>query len=134
MPVTVAFESAYKKLNPTQKKAVDTIEGPVLVMAGPGTGKTQVLTVRIANILKETDADPGSILALTFTEAAAKEMKERLVQLIGKDGYHVKIGTFHAFCADIISENPERFSRTRGLQNASELEKIQVFKEILEKN
>ena len=103
-------------------------------MAGPGTGKTQVLTVRIANILKETDADPGSILALTFTEAAAKEMKERLVQLIGKDGYHVKIGTFHAFCADIISENPERFSRTRGLQNASELEKIQVFKEILEKN
>ena len=134
MPVTVAFESAYQKLNPTQKKAVDSIEGPVLVMAGPGTGKTQVLTVRIANILKETDTDPGSILALTFTEAAAKEMKERLVRLIGKDGYRVKIGTFHAFCSDIISENPERFSRTRGLQNASELEKIQVFKEILENN
>jgi len=132
--VATSFEIEYQKLNPEQKKAVDTIEGPVLVMAGPGTGKTQVLTVRISNILKETDADPGSILALTFTEAAAKEMKERLVQLIGKDGYHVKIGTFHAFCADIISENPERFSRTRGLQNASELEKIQVFKEILEKN
>lgn len=134
MPVTVAFETAYQKLNPTQKQAVDSIEGPVLVMAGPGTGKTQVLTVRIANILKETDTDPGSILALTFTEAAAKEMKERLVRLIGKDGYYVKIGTFHAFCSDIISENPERFNRTRGLQNASELEKIQIIKEILENN
>ena len=134
MPVTVAFETAYQKLNPTQKQAVDSIEGPVLVMAGPGTGKTQVLTVRIANILKETDTDPDSILALTFTEAAAKEMKERLVKLIGKDGYYVKIGTFHAFCSDIISENPERFNRTRGLQNASELEKVQVIKEILENN
>lgn len=134
MPVTVAFETAYQKLNPTQKQAVDSIEGPVLVMAGPGTGKTQVLTVRIANILKETDTDPGSILALTFTDAAAKEMKERLVRLIGKDGYYVKIGTFHAFCSDIISENPERFARPAGMQNVTELERVNIISEVLEKN
>ncbi|EKD52603.1 MAG: hypothetical protein ACD_61C00295G0004, partial [uncultured bacterium] len=106
MPVTAAYESAYAKLNPTQKLAVDSIEGLVLVLAGPGTGKTQVLTVRIANILKETDTDPSSILALTYTDAAAREMKERLISLIGQDGYYVKIGTFHALCNEIISDNP----------------------------
>ena len=131
---TPSFDLAYKKLNPAQRQAVDNIEGPTLVLAGPGTGKTQVLTVRIANILKETDTDPGSILALTFTEAAAKEMKQRLISLIGKDGYYVKIGTYHALCNEIISDNPERFSRPAGLQTATDLEKIQIIKDILENN
>src|SRR3989339_1934922 len=134
MPVTVAFESAYKKLNPTQKLAVDSIEGPVLVLAGPGTGKTQVLTVRIANVLKETDTDPSSILALTYTDAAAREMKERLIGLIGQDGYYVKIGTFHALCNEIISDNPDRFARPAGMQNVTELERVNIISEILEKN
>ena len=134
MPVTVAFESAYKKLNPTQKLAVDSIEGPVLVLAGPGTGKTQVLTVRIANVLKETDTDPSSILALTYTDAAAREMKERLIDLIGQDGYYVKIGTFHALCNEIISDNPDRFARPAGMQNVTELERVNIISEILEKN
>ena len=133
MPKTTPqFDEAYQKLNESQKKAVDTIDGPVLVLAGPGTGKTQVLTVRIANFLKETDTDPSSILALTYTDAAAKEMKERLVKLIGKDGYYIKVGTYHAFCADVIAENPERFSKPSGLATATELEKIQIIKEILE--
>lgn len=134
MPKTTAdYESAYAKLNVTQKQAVDAIEGPVLVLAGPGTGKTQVLTTRIANILKQTDAEPGSILALTFTDAATKEMRERLIKLIGEDAYYVKVCTFHGFCNDIIAENPERFSRPAGMQNITELEKIQVIQEILEK-
>lgn len=120
---TVDFESTYAKLNEPQKRAVDTIEGPVLVLAGPGTGKTQVLTARIANILKQTDAAPSSILALTFTEAATKEMRERLIKLIGEDGYYVKVCTFHGFCSDIISENPDRFSRPAGMQNITDLEK-----------
>ncbi len=126
------FDIAYSKLNENQKLAVDTIEGPVLVMAGPGTGKTQVLTTRIANILKETDTDPSSILALTFTEAATREMRQRLIKLIGKDGYFVQVITFHGFCADVIASNPDRFSKPAGMQNITDLEKIQVIKEILE--
>jgi len=134
MPKTTPeFNEAYKKLNEAQKKAVDTIEGPVLVLAGPGTGKTQVLTTRIANILKETDTAPESILALTYTDAATREMRDRLIGLIGKDGYYVKVATYHAFCADIIAENPERFSKPSGLATATELEKIQIIKEILER-
>ncbi len=131
---TTSFESAYKNLNPSQKQAVDNISGPVLVLAGPGTGKTQVLTLRIANILHETDTDPSSILALTFTEAAAKEMKERLISLIGKDGYYVKIGTYHALCNEIITDNPDRFSRPAGMQTATDLDKVQIIKDILEQN
>ncbi len=129
---TKEFDLAYKKLNTNQRQAVDTIEGPVLVLAGPGTGKTQVLTTRIANILKQTDTDPSSILALTFTEAATREMRQRLIKLIGKDGYFVQVTTFHGFCNDIISQNPERFSRPAGMKNVTDLEKIQIIKEILE--
>src|SRR5687768_9598413 len=117
MPQTTPeFTRAYTSLNQEQKRAVDTIDGPVLVLAGPGTGKTQVLTTRIANILKETDTDPSSILALTFTEAATREMRQRLIKLIGKDGYFVQVTTFHGFCNDVISQNPERFSRPSGMQ------------------
>lgn len=126
------FDQAYQILNKEQRLAVDTIEGPVLVLAGPGTGKTQVLTTRIANILKETDTDPSSILALTFTEAATKEMHDRLIKMIGKDGYFVQVCTFHSFCADVIAQNPERFSKSRGLQNVTDLEKIQIIQSILE--
>ncbi len=126
------FQKAYSALNENQKKAVDTIDGPVMVTAGPGTGKTQVLTVRIANILTKTDTDPSAILALTFTEAATREMRQRLINLIGKDGYSVRTTTFHAFCADIINENPERFSRPAGSQAATQLEKIEIITQILE--
>src|SRR3989338_6557209 len=77
------FAELYKQLNPEQREAVDTIEGPVMVIAGPGTGKTQVLTMRIANILRQTDTDASSILCLTFTESAAAAMRERLLNIIG---------------------------------------------------
>ena len=126
------FQKAYSSLNPDQKKAVDTIEGPVIVMAGPGTGKTQVLTLRIANILTKSDTDPSAILALTFTENAAKEMRLRLINLIGKDGFYVRVTTFHSFCNDVISENPEIFSRPAGSQAVTELEKIEIVTKILE--
>ncbi|MBI2326175.1 ATP-dependent helicase [Candidatus Collierbacteria bacterium] len=133
------FQKTYSALNQDQKKAVDTIDGPVMVMAGPGTGKTQVLTVRIANILKKTDTDPSAILALTFTEAATREMRQRLINLIGKDGYSVRTTTFHAFCSDIINENPERFSRPAPAKGWSAsgggltgLEKIEIITKILE--
>jgi len=66
---TEVFQKLYKGLNAEQKRAVDTVEGPVMVIAGPGTGKTSILTLRIANILEKTDTSPDSILALTFTES-----------------------------------------------------------------
>ncbi|HMT55720.1 MAG TPA: ATP-dependent helicase, partial [Candidatus Saccharibacteria bacterium] len=97
------------KLNPAQQKAVDHIYGPLLVLAGPGTGKTQLLSARIANILQKTDANAQNILCLTFTESAAQNMRERLVSLIRDDAYDVHINTYHGFGSDIIRSYPEHF-------------------------
>ncbi len=129
---TPAFQKAYKQLNPQQKQAVDTIEGPVMVIAGPGTGKTQVLATRIANILLRTDVKPHNILALTFTESAAKNMRERVVSLIGKTGYYVQISTFHAFCSSVIQDNPEFFPIERGSEPLTDLERYDLFQSIIE--
>jgi len=103
-----------------------------MVVAGPGTGKTQVLAARIANILKKTDAPPYSILALTFTDSAAINMRKRVVQMIGKPGYYVNIATFHAFCSDVIRTHPEYFPIDRGSEPLSELEKYDLFQTIIE--
>jgi DNA helicase II / ATP-dependent DNA helicase PcrA len=128
---TLAFQKSYSILNPAQKKAVDLIDGPVMVIAGPGTGKTQVLATRIANILKQTDTEPRSILALTFTESAASNMRERLVKMIGKTGYYVQITTFHSFCSEIISSNPEYFSIDRDSEPLSDIERYDFFSQII---
>ena len=103
------FESEYKKLNTQQRKAVDTIDGPLLVIAGPGTGKTQLLSARVANILQKTDTLPQNILCLTFTESGARAMRERLSGMIGPDAYDVQISTYHAFGSEIINQYPEFF-------------------------
>lgn len=102
-----SFESEYKKLNPEQKKAVDTIDGPVMVVAGPGTGKTQILALRIGNILKKGVATPDSILCLTFTRSGVKAMKKRLHEYIGTDANNVQVSTFHSFANEIIEKNYE---------------------------
>src|SRR3989338_9143564 len=98
MPVPTTFEKEYKKLNQAQKKATDTIDGPVMVIAGPGTGKTQVLALRIANILKKTDIKGDGILCLTFTNSAVAAMRERLVRYIGVAGGQRKNFTFPNLC------------------------------------
>lgn len=126
------FEQAYKKLNPRQREAVDAIEGPVMVIAGPGTGKTQILTLRIANILLKTDMKPGGILALTFTESATANMRQRLVSLIGTPGYYVGISTFHGFANDLIQQYPEHFPGIIGARNAAEVDQIQIVRRIVE--
>jgi DNA helicase-2/ATP-dependent DNA helicase PcrA len=82
-----SFTEAYTSLNDNQRKAVDTIEGPVLVVAGPGTGKTQILAVRIGKILMETDTLPDNILCLTYTDAGTIAMRKRLLDFIGPDAY-----------------------------------------------
>lgn len=128
---TSFFQQLYRQLNPAQKKAVDTTEGPVMVMAGPGSGKTQVLTARIANILRKTDTDPTAILALTFTDSAAKNMRSRLVEMIGKTGYYVHINTFHSFCLQVIRDYPEYFPIDRDSQPLTDLERFDLFEDLI---
>ncbi|MBP9759841.1 MAG: ATP-dependent helicase [Candidatus Pacebacteria bacterium] len=127
-----AFDTLYTRLNPRQKEAVDAIDGPVMVIAGPGTGKTQILTLRIANILKRTDVSADAILALTFTNAAAANMRKRLVAIIGSDAYRVSIYTFHSFANHLIDTYPERFPEIVGRSNCSEVERIDVVRTLLD--
>jgi DNA helicase-2/ATP-dependent DNA helicase PcrA len=126
-----AFQQAYSSLNPQQKLAVDTLDGPVMVIAGPGTGKTQILATRIANILLKTDTNPYAILALTFTESAAKNMRERLIQLIGPTAYSVRVQTFHSFCEEVIRGNPECFPIGPESQVLADLERYELLQELL---
>jgi DNA helicase-2/ATP-dependent DNA helicase PcrA len=126
-----AFQKVYKRLNPEQKKAVDAIEGPVMVIAGPGTGKTQILTLRIANILRQTDTSPDSILALTFTESGVFSMRKRLVEFIGSAGYRVNIHTFHGFCNTLIQRYPDEFPDIIGAQHIGDADKILLLQEII---
>lgn len=125
------FSEEYKRLNDQQRKAVDTIEGPVMVIAGPGTGKTQILAARIGKILLDTDVLPENILCLTYTDAGTIAMRKRLVQFIGADAYKVNIYTFHAFCNDVIQDNLSLFEKT-SLDALSELEGIQLFKTLID--
>jgi len=131
MSETNQFETYYAKLNDEQKQAVDAIEGPVMAIAGAGTGKTQVLALRIAKILLETQINPQNILCLTFTESGVTAMQKRLVEIIGSTAYYVKIFTFHSFCNEIIQSNPEKFYFRSDFQQADDLEKIEFLNEIL---
>ncbi len=125
------FSEVYTQLNTAQRFAVDTIEGPVMVIAGPGTGKTQILAARIGKILLDTDALPENVLCLTYTDAGAIAMRRRLQQFIGADAYKVNIYTFHAFCNDVIQDNLHLFEKN-SLDAISELESIQLFKNLVD--
>jgi DNA helicase-2/ATP-dependent DNA helicase PcrA len=128
------FLTAYNTLNKGQKQAVDAIEGPVMVIAGPGTGKTQILTLRIANILRQTDTKPEQILALTFTDSGAQAMRARLATFIGNDAYHVPIHTFHSFAGELIRNYPDSYENIVGGRPASEIEKIRIVEQLLDSN
>ncbi len=127
----IKFTEEYKKLNPQQQKAVDTIEGPVMVIAGPGTGKTQILAARIGKILLDTDVLPENILCLTYTDAGTIAMRKRLQQFIGADAYKTNIYTFHAFCNEVIQDNLSLFEKN-SLDAISELESIQLYKKLID--
>ena len=118
-------------MNERQRLAVDSTEGPVMVIAGPGTGKTQILAARIGKILLDTDTLPGNILCLTYTDAGTVAMRRRLLSFIGPDAYKVNIHTFHSFCNDIIQENLSLFEKT-SLDPISDLERIQLFKTLID--
>lgn len=125
------FSQAYEKLNPAQQQAVDTIEGPVMVIAGPGTGKTQILAARIGKILLETDVYPQNILCLTYTDAGVIAMRRRLTEFIGADAYKVNVFTFHAFCNDVIQENVSLFEKHE-LNPITDIERSRILREIID--
>jgi len=126
------FERRYQQLNDAQRQAVDTIDGPVMVIAGPGTGKTELLGIRVANILKNTDTLPENILCLTFTESGAAEMRERLVSIIGKDAYKIAIHTFHSFGTEVISTYREYFYNNAIFSPADELAQYEILRGIFD--
>jgi DNA helicase II / ATP-dependent DNA helicase PcrA len=125
------FSIQYEKLNERQRKAVDTIEGPVMVNAGPGTGKTQVLALRIANILQQTDTDPNNILCLTYTDNGAVEMRNRLLKIIGSAAYKIQIHTYHSFCNQVIQDNLAYFGKL-SLEPISDLEEIDLYYKLID--
>lgn len=127
------MEDLWKTLNSEQRQAVDTVDGPVLVIAGPGTGKTQLLSARVAKILKKTDFAANNILLLTFTEAGARNMRERLQNQIGEAARGVAVHTFHSFGADIIQRYPEYFLDEPLSQQVEELGAYEVLLSSFEK-
>ena len=119
-------------LNPAQRQAVETIEGPLLILAGPGSGKTRVITHRIAYLIKVCGVNPSHIMSVTFTNKAAREMKERLEQLLGQAVEALTLGTFHAICARIL----RREGKTVGLDSSfviyDEEDQLNVIKQTLQ--
>jgi len=127
------FLAEYQKLNDEQRQAVDTIEGPVMVIAGAGTGKTQTITLRIGKILTTTQVNPNNILCLTFTENAALNMRSRLLSIIGPSAYGVRISTFHGFCNSIIRDNPEKFLFSQKESTAiDDVKQIQIIRQLID--
>lgn len=126
-----AFTEVLAQLNPQQQRAVAKIEGPVLVVAGPGTGKTHILSARIGRILLDTDTQAANILCLTFTDAGVHAMRERLLRFIGPEAHRVHIYTFHSFCNTIIQDNLELFGR-QDLEPISDLERVDIIRQLLD--
>ena len=125
------FLASLETLNDAQRRAVNHTEGPVLVLAGPGTGKTHILASRIGNILLQTDTQAHNILCLTYTDAGAVAMRQRLLQFIGPEAHKVHIFTYHAFCNHVIKTNNEYFRRN-DLELISNLEQITTIRAIID--
>ena len=125
------FDKRYKNLNAEQKKAVDTIDGPVLVIAGPGTGKTTILTLRIAQILRKTDTPTHGILAITYTEAGVKAMRQKLRDIIGNQAHDVHIHTFHGFASAMMAEYPDHFIVAGDFKQMTDVEQESIIRSII---
>ena len=118
-------------LNDKQKEAVLYGDGPLLILAGAGSGKTSVLTARVAYLIKERSVDPRSIVAITFTNKAAKEMKDRIIKEVGSVGYSIQISTFHSFGLRIIKENHDLLGYDRNFTILDSDDSLTVIKKIL---
>lgn len=125
------FKNAYEKLNEQQKLAVDTIDGPVMVIAGPGTGKTQVLSLRIATILQKTDVGASAVLCLTFTRSGVIAMRKRLMEYMGTDANKVTVSTFHGFAARLVEKHYELLGFAKSPELLDETKSVFLADEIL---
>ena len=117
-------------LNPQQKKAVETTEGPLLVVAGAGSGKTSVLTRRIAYLVEENQVAPWNILAITFTNKAATEMREREQKLLGPAAENIWMSTFHALCVRILRRDADKIGYSHNFSIADSAEQLTLVKHI----
>ena len=129
MEVGVIMNLEY--LNDRQREAVLYGDGPLLILAGAGSGKTSVLTKRVAYLIKERNVSPKNIVAITFTNKAAKEMKERIIKEVGKEGYDIQISTFHSFGLRIIRENYEKLGYEKNFTIIDSDDSLTVVKKIL---
>ena len=118
-------------LNDRQKEAVSITEGPLLVLAGAGSGKTKVLTTKVAYLVLEKNIDPSNILAITFTNKAAKEMKERILNMVGAIGYKIQISTFHSFGLSILQKHYEKLGLSKNFTILDSDDSNVVIKNIL---
>src|SRR6516162_9442171 len=120
------------RLNPEQRAAVETLDGPLLVLAGAGTGKTRVLTTRFAHILLTGRATPGQVLAVTFTNKAAREMRERVAAILGRPVEGLWLGTFHALCARMLRRHAEHVGLTPNFSILDSDDQLRLLKQVME--
>ncbi len=120
------------RLNAEQREAVETIDGPLLVLAGAGTGKTRVLTTRFAHILLSRRAFPNQILAVTFTNKAAREMRERVAAILGEPAEGLWLGTFHALCARMLRRHAEHVGLSSNFSILDTDDQLRVLKQVME--
>lgn len=128
MNETVNILDAIKRLNPEQRKAVEAVDGPLLIMAGAGSGKTRVLTHRIAYLIGTRRAAPWSILALTFTNKAAREMQDRVGKLVGGSGNDIWVSTFHSMCVRMLRRDISRIGFTSNFTILDSGDQLSVIK------
>jgi DNA helicase-2/ATP-dependent DNA helicase PcrA len=125
-------ETYLARLNPEQRAAIETTDGPLLVLAGAGTGKTRVLTTRFAHILLTGRAKPWQILAVTFTNKAAREMRERVSTLLGNPAEGLWLGTFHALCARMLRRHAETIGLTSSFTILDTDDQLRLLKQVME--
>uniref|UniRef100_UPI000FD899F1 DNA helicase PcrA n=1 Tax=Paenibacillus kobensis TaxID=59841 RepID=UPI000FD899F1 len=128
---SIDIDAAVQKLNPEQRAAVQATDGPLLIMAGAGSGKTRVLTHRIAYLIEKRRVAPWSILAITFTNKAAREMQERVAQLVGPSGSDIWVSTFHSMCVRILRRDISRIGFTSSFSILDSTDQLSVIRNIM---
>src|SRR5262245_3070687 len=128
---SVDIEASINRLNPRQKEAAITTNGPLLIMAGAGSGKTRVLTHRIAHLISERIAAPWSILAITFTNKAAREMQERVSKLVGPSGRDIWVSTFHSMSVRILRRDIERIGYSSNFSILDSADQLSVIRNVM---